>query len=249
MKNSGHELFYTVPETVKNNTFVLADEEYHHAFKVHRKKIGDPVTAIDGRGNTFTGIIIRRLSGKRVECKIDKTVIKSGEPVTDVSVFMGIIKAARFETFIEKAVEMGVKRIVPLVTERSFKEISSHKLKRWNAIAVSAMKQARRSVLPEISEPVVYEDIMESTEKYHLKLIARHDTDSRHFADISAEMTTGKAAKIAVLIGPEGGFTAEETMEAVNNGFIKVKFGERRLRTETAGIVALATILFTQQDL
>ena len=165
------------------------------------------------------------------------------------SLYMGIIKAARFELFIEKAVEIGVKKIIPLITERSFKELSAHKVSRWKAIAVSAMKQSRRSVLPDIMQPVLFQDLMESTEKYHLKLIARNDKESRNYTDVAGEIKAGTAGKIAVLIGPEGGFTDSETEKAVENGFIRVKFGERRLRTETAGIVVLTTILFSQRDL
>jgi len=249
MKNSDHEIFYTRPETVRTNYFILEAQDYQHAFRVLRKKIGDTVSAIDGEGRTFTGTIVRKLTGKRFECKIEKTVLRSGEPVTDVTIYLGLIKASRFETFIEKGVEIGVKKIVPLITERSFKEVSTHKLARWNSIAIAAMKQCRRSLLPEISAPVDFRDFAESTEKYDLRLIARKDKFSKNFSSLLKELITGSAGKIAIAIGPEGGFSGGEIELAEANGFLKVKFGERRLRAETAAIVALTTILFSRFDL
>ncbi|RKY89021.1 hypothetical protein DRQ09_02065 [candidate division KSB1 bacterium] len=249
MENFTHEIFYTKPENVTDTTFIIEGQEFHHAFRVLRKKIGDNITAVDGAGNRYTGTIIKKISEEKAECKINKTVINSGEPITAVTVFIGLIKGKRFEIFIEKSVEIGIRKIVPLITERSFKDISSQKLERWKNIAISAVKQCRRSILPEICSPLELNSIFRKNEKFDLKLVAHSNKGSKNLSILLKNKKVRPIRKIAILIGPEGGFTENEVHQAETNGFIKVKLGERRLRTETAGIVALTSILLEQNDI
>lgn len=233
-------IFYTqVPE---NNIFTLDRNESHHCIHVLRLKVGNIVGLVDGRGGIYEGELIgqgktevngRILSKKEVNKRsYNLTLAISPTKSTD-----------RFEWFVEKAIEIGVDTIVPLMCKRT--ERKHVRLERLEKIAVSAMKQSLYPWLTQIHEAMSYEDFMHIMQSDHsLKFIAHCDEDEKENLLTAGENTR----EFTVLIGPEGDFTPEEIDMAKQNSFRPVSLGNNRLRTETAGIVACQIVASRMPD-
>jgi len=149
-------------------------------------------------------------------------------------------KGKKFEEIIRKNTEIGVQEFLPLITERTEIRYPSHKWRgvheRWKRVAISAMKQSGRTILPDIHPPQPVSDILTSTQNYELKLIAsafEHDVTIRDVLHAYPDLTS-----VLICIGPEGGFTEAEVTQAKSHDFRAITLGKRRLRTETAGAVA-----------
>ena len=162
-----------------------------------------------------------------------------------------MIKSSRFSTLVEKTTEIGVSRIIPVISEYVQVTGNSRKSERWRAIAKAAMKQSGRTVLPEIDPIVSFSEALECIEGDQIKLIAHPHPSARRMETI-LEDEKRKGLKVPVhtaviAIGPEGGFSPDEVAMAVTKKFEIVSLGSRRLRSETAACVAL-TALFAYQD-
>ena len=248
MVDSSHNIFYVLPERIDGNILTLTGEEFLHAKKVLRKKVGDVLVVVDGNGNEYTGLVVQ--AGRtQIICKIEKIRRKPKEPFIEITIIQSVIKGSRFSTFVEKATEIGVHRIIPVITEHSVKLEGKQHVSRWQRIARSAMKQSGRSVLPEISPIVTFSECLDSIRNIGCKLIA--DTEqidkaqhmNRIFDKISNNREISRMKTICAAIGPEGGFSHTEIDLALEHGFKPVTLGERRLRSETAGLVMVTMIL------
>ena len=220
-----------VPNLIVGN-IELPEEESRHAIKVLRARVGDTFKLIDGKGGSANAEISE--VGKRY-CIVSVNEIQhSPENSPKLTLLVSPTKQTeRFEWFLEKAVEIGVDRIIPVWTSRSERKVEKHE--RWNKVIVSAMKQSGRSWLPVlenacsfdkvvklVNQPILIAHCIESldTEKPHLLSALKPDEDA------------------CIAIGPEGDFTSEEVELALKNGGIEISLGKSRLRTETAAIVA-----------
>ena len=244
------ELFYTVPESVKDGWFTLTGSEFHHARHVLRKRENDAVLVTDGMGIEYTAII-KQVMADRMRCEIRKVRRRPREPYSSVTLITGMIKSSRFSTLVEKTTEIGVNRIIPVMSEYVQVSENSRKSQRWRTIAKAAMKQSCRTVLPEIDQAVSFAEALECVEQVQIKLIAHPHPAARRLESI-LEDEKRKGLKVpvhtaAIAIGPEGGFSPDEVEMAVNKKFEIVSLGSRRLRSETAACVAL-TALFVYQD-
>jgi 16S rRNA (uracil1498-N3)-methyltransferase len=181
---------------------------------------------------------ITEITARRVVCAIHARETLSDEPPTRLHLAVGLLKnPARFDTLVEKTTELGARAIIPLITERT---VARHgRCERWRKIAQAAMKQSGRCILPIIQDPLRFHEFLATLEPDSLRLIAHETVASPTMKSLS----TSKNSSTYICIGPEGGFTEEEISEAVGNGFTVVGMGARRLRTETAAIVAAARLL------
>ena len=228
-------IFYTQPP--ENEFFTLDENESHHCIHVLRLKKGDLVGLVDGSGGLYEGEITelgKTEAGGRVISK--KETYKKNYKLT---LAISPTKSTdRFEWFVEKAIEIGVDKIVPLMCRRT--ERKHLRLERLEKIAVSAMKQSLNPWLTSIHEATKYEDFIEFVQNDHsLKLIAHCEEPDRKENLLIAG---NNAREYTVLIGPEGDFTADEINLARQQSFIPVSLGVNRLRTETAGVVACQII-------
>lgn len=237
------ESYYVHPESVADNHLSIRGDEFHHLSHVKRKNIGDLIRVVDGCGNAYESEIIG-ITKSEAQCKILENHFRMGEPDISLTVIQGMLKGGRFDWFVEKATEIGVNRIIPLTCERAVPSPGDQRLRRWRRIALSAMKQCGRSVLPEVTEPMALEETLAFAVEIPIRLIA-HPGDSSQPLSIAPE--TG--AKIAILIGPEGGFTDEEIALSLERGFTPVSLGPRRLRAETAGIVFSTMVMAQMKEL
>ncbi len=235
------QLFYNpnILETAKEVTF--DKEESRHIITVLRMKEGDSFKITNGKGVFFDARII---SANPKGCL---TEIRSHETQKPLPYQLHLAVAPtklndRYEWFLEKATEIGVSEITPIICDHSERKVI--KLERYEKIIQSAMKQSLKGYLPILNEAVSFNDFIKSEMKSgNLKFIAHcEDTDRK----ILKSLLLPKK-KITILIGPEGDFSSEEINLAKKNGYVPVTLGESRLRTETAAIVACHSVAFVNE--
>lgn len=229
------QLFYS-PDITPSALCTLDPEESRHAVRVLRMRQGDPIDVTDGRGALHHCTI---LEASEKGCVVQPLTSDLRPPTSDLHLAVAPTKnPSRMEWLVEKAVEMGVGDITLLRCDRS--ERSFLKTERLQKLAVSAMKQSLRTLLPAIGEAVVLRDWLHSKFKIQnseLKLIA-HCEAGQPRTPLADLLEPGRPATI--LIGPEGDFSAEEIALALELGFRPVSLGPSRLRTETAALYAVA---------
>ena len=232
------EIFYARESDGK--TVFLDQEESAHCVKVLRHRTGDEITVVDGLG-TMMRCRLADDSPKGASAEVVETFQDwGGHPYSLTMAVCPTKNNDRFEWFVEKATEVGVDKIVPMIGERSERRV--FKPERSRKIALSAMKQSLKARLPIVAEPVSVKDfINESADG--IKMICycfEGETLRRSIGDVLAEAAEG--ANITIMIGPEGDFSPEEARLAVENGYIPVHLGPSRLRTETAAVTAATAV-------
>ncbi len=229
--------FYVEPEHVHGNYFVLNGEEFSHAVKVLRKNKGDAISAVDGCGHLFEGVIQSIESGL-LKVEILSKKLNAGEPDLFLTLVQAVPKGAGFDYVIEKGTEIGLSAFQPVMTARSIIE-PGNRVDRWKKKALTAMKQCGRSRCPDIFAPV---DFKEALVKYRQDLLMiAHESFTNDRADDAVR--TFQSKRVALFIGPEGGFTDQEFELALNTGALPMTLGPRRLRSDTAGLVGAIKIL------
>jgi len=199
-------------------------------------KEGEQINLTDGKGSLITAEIINAHK-KHCEVRIQSSVV-SPQPTKHISIAISLLKNTnRFEWFLEKATEIGVNEIIPLICDRTEKQ--KFRYDRMKGICISAMLQSQQTWLPFLHEPVQFAKMLMENNSDHKKLIAHCVEGNKQSIN---DLQIGKSANWQICIGPEGDFTEEEIELALRNNFISVTLGETRLRTETAGVVA-ATLL------
>ena len=234
------ELFYAYE--VSGRYCRLDAEESGHCVRVLRHRAGDEVDVIDGRG-TLYHCRLTQDSPKGAEAEILSEQADWGAHPYHLTIGCCPTKNNdRFEWFVEKATELGVDRIVPLIGEHSERKV--YKTERALRIALSATKQSLKARIPEIAEPLSVKDFIHSRRgEESLRLIAYCFEDEAHpRQSIRQVLEASDAREITVLIGPEGDFSPEEASLALANGYIPVHLGASRLRTETAAVTAVEAV-------
>jgi 16S rRNA (uracil1498-N3)-methyltransferase len=228
--------FYSSEIKTGTVVFVLNEETSKHIVQVLRMQNGEQVQLTDGKGNLFTAEITDN-NRKRCTVKIIQTT-DYGRPATDITIAISLVKnSSRFEWFLEKATEIGITQIIPLICSRTEKQ--NFRYDRMQGILISAMLQSQQTWLPLLPEPTKFTEAVTRTTQQQ-KFIA-HCEDENNKAQLTSQLLNPLTSKL-ILIGPEGDFTTEEIQQALQNNFIPVALGNTRLRTETAGMVA-ATLL------
>ena len=237
--------FFYKEDINANSTVVVLDEDTSkHIVQVLRMQNGEQLQLTNGKGHLFTADI---KDDNRKKCIV--TIIKKseiGNHKSKITIAISLLKnTTRFEWFLEKATEIGVTEIIPLICERT--EKTTFKMERMKSILVSAMLQSQQCWLPVLHEPVKFTKLWQSSktlpklDEYQQKFIAHCiDTAKRNLADLNNNSLSSKI----ILIGPEGDFTTDEIELALQNHFSAVSLGETRLRTETAGIAAVLLCVY-----
>ena len=235
------ELFYAYEV---NGRFCRLDaEESSHCVRVLRHRAGDEVDVIDGQG-TLYHCRLTQDSPKGAEAEILLQQADWGAHPYRLTLGCCPTKNNdRFEWFVEKATELGVDRIVPLIGEHSERKV--YKTERAQRIALSATKQSLKARIPEIAEPLSVKDFLCHSERSEesLRLIAYCFEDETHpRQSIRQVLESSSARDITILIGPEGDFSPEEAQLAIGRGYVPVHLGASRLRTETAAVTAVEAV-------
>lgn len=238
------EIFYTEPKNISPDKLEIKGEELKHLVRVMRKQERDVIEVVDGQGNTYTAVL-SKITKQFAQGEIQKRTRYAGEPNFQLTLAQAIPKGNRFDLVVEKGTEIGVSVFIPLLCEHSIVEASAARLDRWQKVAIAAMKQSTRSVLPEITPAQTVHDVIRKKGLLKPGLIAEGGDGSRSLSEIinGLQQKSVQLKSAVVLIGPEGGFSANEVDLALENGFHKFTLGRRRLRSETAGIVASAILM------
>ena len=239
-------IFFAPPEAVQGENIILPKTEAHHARTVLRLKNNSQVIVVDGLGKAFRGVITKLSSRRNAIVEIQNEIRGFGEPIANVTLAAGLSEGFKFDEVVQKGTELGIKNFVPLVTEKSKIKMSAavkfdSKLKRLKRVALGAMKQSRRSFCPKIQPVIKYRDFLNTAEEDSCKIIF-HPVKQRIQTDTAKLVNNCK--KVTILIGPESGFTDAEVETALEKGFAAISLGERILRTENAGPVTCALVMY-----
>ncbi len=213
--------------------------------RVLRRQIGDPVTLFSGDGNDYLASIVSVAGATRV--LIESMQPNTTESPLKITLVQSLAKGAKLDLVVQKATELGVHAIEPVSNDRSILQISkdkqSRKLEHWQKIAVSACAQSNRSTLPRIEPPRSFEQWLNAREKNTTLLL-----DPAAGQSFSQACQPGLTS-CTIVIGPEGGFSPTELATAATHQLLPVQFGPRVLRTETAGLAAIAVMQALYGDL
>jgi 16S rRNA (uracil1498-N3)-methyltransferase len=243
LKLTDFQHFYVDPNNVHGDSLSIVGDEFHHAAKVLRKKEGDTLVAVNGKGVVYTGVV-ERLEKNALSLHITSREFGVGEPCLRLIVAQSMPKGSHFDLVVEKGTEIGVSVFQPMISERSIIDPES-RTERWRHKALTAMKQCGRSVCPEIRRTQPFMELLQEP-LAEIKFIAHEDVIEENSASWEGLRTAGSAV---VFIGPEGGFSDSEFQTAVEFGATPISLGPRRLRSETAALVAAVKILSFVGDL
>jgi 16S rRNA (uracil1498-N3)-methyltransferase len=241
--------FFVSQNEIHSNLIYIKGEDVSHIKKVLRAKCGDPLTVCDGKGKDFEVEIIE-LGTDYILTSIISSESSKTEPPIDITLFQGIPKSDKMDLIIQKSVELGVNRVVPVITERTVIKIGStsdgdNKRARWQRIAIEAAKQCNRGVIPCVEAPMSFDRSVELAKVSQVCIIPYEKEEKNSIKNYIFE----GAKSVAIMIGPEGGFTEEEIIKATSGGVKPVTLGPRILRTETAGIAVISILMYELGDM
>ena len=218
------------------DTVTLTGEEHHHATRSCRVRTGELIGVTDGCGKRVEARI-EAIDSSTLTAVIERDVSGFGEPAVEITVALSIIKPARFESAVEKCTELGARRFIPVIAQRCMVKPGRITTERLQRIAREAAKQAGRSWIPEISEPV---ELFELDAPVNSRLLV---ASKKAEGDIDAVFQQVRhAASLTIVIGPEGDFTGEELEILTQKGALPFSLGGLTLRSETAAIAATAHV-------
>jgi 16S rRNA (uracil1498-N3)-methyltransferase len=223
----------------------LGGSDAHKIVDVLRMRDGGVIEAIDSAAQRFRARLT--IDGRTVRATLEVLAGSAVSTLPQVTIAQGVPKGQKMDFVVEKLTELGAAAIVPLQSERTIvTDVSPNKLQRWRRLAKSASQQCGRSDVPEIHEPVAFVDLLAKFNEYDVVLLpwelAQRDPLREQLPHLLAH-----ARRVLVLIGPEGGFSHGEAEAARDAGARSISLGPRILRTETAGLVALAVIAYVTE--
>ncbi len=242
--------FFVPKKNLRDNRGHIDGQELVHLRKVLRLAPGDPITVFDDGGWEHEAVI-RALGAQQGEIEILRSYQPERESPLQITLAVALTKGEKMDFIVEKATELGVQTIIPFVSSYSIPRLDESKIvkrgERWQKIALSAAKQCGRTRMPEISSVFEYRKLLDDAPPQTLKLIFWEKEQQRSLYQIREQR--GDVEAVLIVIGPEGGFTAEEAQMAQRQGFEPVELGRRILRAETAAVTAIALVQFLWGDL
>jgi len=250
--------FYAPPEDISGSIAVLSTHETHHLMHVLRMTPGDEAFVFDGCGNEFR-CTFSRVADDRAELEISDSLSDEVESTLDLTLAQALAKGEKFDFIVQKATELGVSRITPLMTRYADMRLDEQqkisRTERWRRISLEAMKQCGRRRLVQISEPLSIYQFMSGVEGSREPVGEKADRSLLLFSErggVAVNEALGEASSsgsIVALVGPEGGWSDDE-LEALNDyGCKPVTLGPRIIRTETAALVAITLIQHALGDI
>lgn len=238
------QLFYNSGLSDSSTDLSFDRTESRHIVKVLRKKEGDLLHITNGKNFLFNAII-SSANDKKCTVKIVEVIPQKPKHQYRVHVAMAPTKNnSRFEWFLEKATEIGVDSIYPIICSHSERKVIKHD--RMQKLIQTAMKQSLQFALPSLHQQVTFDNFV--TQKFNGQgFIAQSESETSGIPIKSLQTQLKKNTDVCILIGPEGGFSLQEISLALQNDYIPVSLGDTRLRTETAGVIAVSTIALVNE--
>ena len=224
----------------------ITGDDVNHIKNVLRLRIGEEITISDGEGTDYI-CKISSISSEMVIADIEDIIKNAAELSCKITLVQGMPKSDKLELIIQKAVELGVYEIVPVMTKRTIVKIddkkSAKKLERYNAIAKSAAEQSGRGIIPGVKEFMSFKEALNYAKFLEMNIIPYEEAKGIEYSREVIKSIKGKKS-LGIFIGPEGGFAKEEVEACEAIGAKCITLGNRILRTETAGLTTLSVIMF-----
>ena len=242
--------FFVSTRQIEDHRATITGVELNHLRRVLRLRPQDRVVVFDDAGCEHEAII-RSLSEDRGEIEITRSYQVNNESPLKTTLALGLTKGEKMDWVVEKATELGVHTVVPFVSSYTIPKLNERKMaqraERWQKIALSAAKQCGRVRIPDILGLTEFRDLLELISPDALRLLFWEKECEQRLSDIKEARAT--VSEVVVMIGPEGGFSAQEAALAFEQGFKAVRLGPRILRSETAALATLSAIQLLWGDL
>lgn len=240
--------FFVEPQQIESEEVRITGSDVNHIKNVLRMKIGGKVRISDNAGGDFL-TEITRMEKEQITLKILEPC-QGTEPQVRITLFQGLPKGDKMEVVIQKAVELGVSEIVPVAMHNCVVKLDAkkaeHKRARWQAIAESAAKQSKRSMIPTVGRVCSFREAAEYAKEMDVRLLPyEQERGMAHTREVFEKIKKGNS--ISIFIGPEGGFSSEE-IESVREEMEIISLGNRILRTETAGPAVLSMLIYAVEE-
>lgn len=239
--------FFVEPHQISDKTVRIEGADVNHIKNVLRMKVGEELSVSNGVDGKEYRCGIVAMDEECITCELRFVKEDGVELPSEVYLFQGLPKADKMELIIQKAVELGVHAVVPVSTKRCVVKLDDKKAKskiaRWQGIAEAAAKQSKRRIVPEVKDVMSFKEAINFVKDFEVKLIPYElAEDMSKTKEIINSLQPGQ--KIAIFIGPEGGFEEGEVEAAMSAGVEPITLGKRILRTETAGFTVLSWIMY-----
>ena len=238
--------FFVPEEALCDGQVIIQGDDVNHMKNVLRMSIGENVVVSCGKGTDYI-CAIQQMEEEQIRLNIEEEKPAITELPVEITLFQALPKQEKMELVIQKAIELGATRVVPVKAKRCVVKLDDKKeqkkISRWQTIAEAAAKQSGRGIIPQIEKPMGFAQALGMAEQYENVLIPYELCDT--MADsvrVMEQATAGKS--IGIFIGPEGGFERSEVELAMQHGAIPISLGKRILRTETAGLATLSILMF-----
>jgi 16S rRNA (uracil1498-N3)-methyltransferase len=229
-----------------NGTTLLEGGPANHIARVLRLRVGDALTLFDGRGGEYPARVAGMRKGQVIVDVGEHQALERESPL-DLTLLQSIARGERMDWIVQKTTELGVTRIVPVISERTVVRLepaqASRKLAHWRAVAVAACEQCGRNRVPDIAEPLALLPAVQAAAAAARRLVLDPQ------AEVALAARLESASALTLLVGPEGGLTEDELELSVRAGFERCSLGARTLRTETAAVACVAAIQAMAGDL
>ncbi len=243
--------FYVTPKQINDNTVTIVGPDVNHIKNVLRMKQGEEIIICNGQGKDCY-CIINKVSEGEITAGIVTVKDTGTELKTKITLFQGLPKKDKMELIIQKAIELGVYEIIPVITKRVVvkledKKKEEKKLERWQSIAESAAKQSGRGIIPLIKPVQTFKEALKNAGQMGIGIIPYENAMGMEYTrEIIKHI--GQHSSIGVFIGPEGGFDETEIELAKENYILPITLGRRILRTETAGLAVLSMMVLELEE-
>ena len=246
--------FFTPKELISENIAKIIGEDVKHIIKVLRIEAGEKVVLNDCQGTEYLAVI-SSTSKQEVEFEILEKLDVNNESPVKIHLYQGLPKAQKMDLIVQKGTELGITEFIPTITHRVDVKLKGEfkKLDRLNRIALEAAKQSKRSIIPKVSEPIDFEEVLDKIDSLDLLIVPYENANNFGIKtlinELRKENNIDSIKNIGIFVGPEGGIEEDEIEKLKDKGAYIVTLGKRILRTETAGFVATSLIQYELSDL
>lgn len=239
--------FFVEPSQIEGKRVVITGSDFNHIKNVLRMKIGEEIAVSNGNDNREYRCGIEEYTDDEVICTLRFIKEDGVELPSKIYLFQGLPKADKMELVIQKAIELGAYEVIPVASKRCIVKLdekkAAAKVSRWQGIAEAAAKQSKRGVIPTVHDVMSMQEAIAYAKNMDIKMIPYElAEDMQHTRELVESVEPGK--RIAVFIGPEGGFEESEIETAFEAGIEPITLGRRILRTETAGLTVLSWLMY-----
>jgi 16S rRNA (uracil1498-N3)-methyltransferase len=241
--------FFTPANLFTDTHATIEGDDVKHIYKVLRIEAGEKVVINNLEGKEFLGQV-EEVNKKEVVIKILEPMETNNESPLNIYLFQGLPKASKMDLIVQKGTELGIKEIIPVVTERVDVKLKGEfkKLDRLQRIALEACKQSKRTMIPKVNEPIEFDEMIKKFENMDLVVVPYENATGYGIRNMMKKINPLNIRNVAIVIGPEGGFEEFEIENLRDKGAHIVTLGPRILRTETAGFTCAALLQYELGD-